>query len=130
MSTLSFMKDFTEATKPLWKDEPDTPRKWGNDVEIQAHIANGQEDTIHLADLKVISDFDQGHGTKALEFLMLLADKHRVDMIVAIVSSRPGFTDEQTKNWYLKRGWEDNTSWDDSEDSEFFQIRYRPALRP
>ena len=103
--TKPFMDDFNKATKrsPIGKG------RLYRDVLIDASPFSGE---IHVSDIRVAGDKQKGSGTKALNFMKDLADKHNV----VLSGTAKAYSDDKAHiqdsdrliDWYKKHGFTAN----------------------
>lgn len=94
-----FMQDFESGTAlhPTSRHL----RVWGNKAAFEVSIFNG---VIRLSYIGTTS-LGKGHGTRALRWLLELADKHGVEMRGTIHRvGREGLSERELRLWYVRHG--------------------------
>jgi hypothetical protein len=95
---------------------------------VGVHVSPTSEGSMHIHDI-MSYDPKSGAGTKALEHLKSLADKHNVPLegIASGYTSEGGRigSSKQLKKWYTKHGF---TASDGSED-DGYDIHYQPKRK-
>ena len=100
---LAYMEDFRAGTQPNPLGARD--RVWGGEVLVEIRPFDKR---IHISDIMSLHR-GQGYGSKALQWLCSLADKHGVAM--SLTPSAFGsenaqeLDDEQLKAWYTRHGF-------------------------
>lgn len=121
----AFMDDFEAATEhnPLTK----SGRLYGN-VRLGVYPSRGG---IRIGDISVAGDRGEGQGTKALQLLTSLADKHGVKLngvATAYLSGQDGQgraqANDRLLSWYVKHGFTGSADTDGDHN-----IEYLPRVR-
>ncbi len=96
-----FLEDFVAGTSPV---EDSDVRAWQGDVDI----------AFNTSKLGVVLEHIQAHNPgnnraeKAQEWLIKLADKHRVSIFADAVPMTDFISARDLKSWYLKMGYQRN----------------------
>lgn len=98
-----FMTAFNAATKENGFNH--RQRVFDNSVIIELAPDIGNRKTgIHIVDIKSI-DPKKGMGTKAMQFIVNLADKYGVDLDLAAVDYSEQWTSKKLASWYKRFGF-------------------------
>lgn len=106
MSAENFIKEFNETTTEL--NGFDQYRNWEDLVGIYLHIHETQPNAISVNGFFALHATGKGAGTKAIQHLTHLAEKHQTTLITYGLTISSSFSNEQITQWYIDRGFKEN----------------------
>ncbi len=96
-----FMQEFESGTAPHQKTRH--LRLWEHKAEFEVGVAGSSVRLGYIGSIHV----GRGHGTRALRWLLNLADKHGVEVRGSIHRvGREGLSERELKLWYRRHGFE------------------------
>jgi hypothetical protein len=85
----------------------------GKDAWVLLHACAVHGERVWLKEVRTLLNFRQGQGSKAMEYLCALADKHGVvlQLTPKQIVKGLGMTTARLKKWYPRFGFEPNGEW-------------------